>query len=358
MIKQSTIDEVRSKASLVEVVGKYTNLKRSGSGYSGCCPFHTEKTPSFHVTPAKGIYKCFGCGKSGDVFRIVMEQERKTFFEAVEVLAAQYNVTVEVDEKSKQVTQEQKDAKKEQQLLMTWAHLQYMNLLEQLPADAEAVTYLHNRGYNEDRIKHWSLGFAPDSWDFLKTSIINMGKHEHGVNCGLVYSRDGKNFDFFRNRIIIPIHDVNGFVVGIAGRSLPSSGDKGPKYLNPCESLIYQKKKIWYGLHTAQQAIKERGFVYITEGYMDVQSMQDAGMVNTVASCGTEIDDAQVLLLKRYTEHAVLAYDGDKPGIDKAMKHVNLFTRHNMKLSLVELPDKMDPDEYVRKVLNEHGAVA
>ncbi len=356
MIKQSSIDEVRSKADIVEVVGAYTALKRSGSGYAGLCPFHTEKSPSFRVTPAKEIYKCFGCGKSGDVFRMVMEQERKTFNEAVEFLAAKYSITLEYDKQAAAEREEVVNSRKEQLGLMKWAYDKYQECFNALPPDSEAKQYLQQRGYSEERMQYWGFGFAPDGWDFVKTPIINMGKHQPAVDCGLIVSRDGKNYDFYRNRIIIPVHDVNGFVVTLAGRILPSgeSGEhKVPKYLNGCESLAYNKKKVWYGLWHAHRAIKEKELVYITEGYMDVQSMQDAGLVNTVASCGTEIDSDQVKMLKRYADHVVLAYDADKTGTEKAMKKINLFLQHDVKVSLVEFPDKMDPDEYVRHLMNE-----
>lgn len=360
MIKQETIEEVRSKCDLVTVVGAYTKLKRSGSGYTGTCPFHSEKTPSFHVTPAKGIYKCFGCGKSGDVFSIVMELEKKNFFEAVEHLAAQLNIDVQHDQKAQNVTPEQRDAKKEQHALVQWAYGKYTELLLSLPPDADAMTYMQNRGYTKERMQLWGLGYAPDSWDFLKTTLINQGKFQPSVDCGLVYSAQGKSYDFYRNRIIIPIHDTNGFVIGLAGRKVPTGDaekDKQYKYLNPCNSLIYNKSKVWYGLWQAKKAIQERGFVYITEGYFDVQSMHDADVINTVASCGTEIDDEQIRILKRHTDHVVLCYDGDKAGIEKSMKQINRFLQQQFKVSVVELPEKMDPDEYVRSIVNTENLV-
>lgn len=347
MIAQTSIDEVRQKADLLEVVGTYTKLKRSGRSFSGCCPFHQEKTPSFHVTPTKGIYKCFGCGKSGDVFRIVMEQERKTFWEAVEHLAGKYNVQLQTDRK--EVPPEQKEAKQQQQELLQWAAGQYHQQLLSLPPDAPAVQYLQSRGYTRERILHWNLGFAPDVWDFVKTPIINMGRHQAGVDCGLISSKEGKNWDFFRGRIIIPITDANGYVVALGGRSLPGE-DKGPKYLNSCESLVYQKRKVLYGLHTAAKAIHEKSFAYLVEGYMDVQSMQDHGMENTVAPCGTSVDDAQIRLLKRHTDHVVLCFDGDSPGLDKMSKLIPRFLEFGFKVSCAPLPDKMDPDEYIRNL--------
>lgn len=350
MIKQDCIDQVRQLADVYEVVGKYVPLKRSGNGYVGLCPFHDEKSGSFRVNRTKQIYKCFGCGKSGDSIRFIMEHERKTFVEAVEILAAQFHIAIEYDQHN-EPTQEQRNEKAEMLQLVNWAQKKYEDLLFSLPADAPAIEYMQGRGYSIERMKEWSLGFAPDDWKYITTPVINMGRHETGVKCGLLYSQNGKTWDFYRNRIIIPIHDLNGTVIGLAGRILPGADDakKQVKYLNPCESSIYQKKKLWYGLWQAQKAIREAGFVYICEGYMDVQSMHDAGIVNTVASCGTEIDGLQVMLIKRYTEHAVLFYDGDKPGTDKAMKQVNLFLQHGFKVSVVQLEDGRDPDEFVRE---------
>lgn len=356
MIKQTTIDEVRAKADIVDVVGKHVQLKRNGASWVGLCPFHNEKSPSFRVTPAKEMYKCFGCGKGGDVFRFIMDVERKSFYEAVEQLAQAYNVTVEEDAAAKQEREEIVNNRTQQLKLMRWAYEKYVEAFNALPPDAEAKQYLLQRGYTEERMQYWGFGFATDSWDNVKTSIINMGMHQVGIDCGLIVSREGKNYDFYRNRIIIPVHDVNGFVVTLAGRLLPSGQQeerKVAKYLNGCDSLAYNKSRLWYGLHQAQKAIKAEGCVYITEGYMDVQSMQDAGLVNTVASSGTEISDEQVKLLKRYAEHFILAYDGDDAGVAKAMKQINLFLKHDVKVSLVEFPEKMDPDEYVRHLMNE-----
>lgn len=353
MIKQSSIDQVRSRIDIHEVISKFVELKKSGNGFAGCCPFHNEKTPSFRVTPSKEIFKCFGCGKGGDAIGFIMEHEKRTFTEAIEWLANFYNVALEYDQVQHQETEEKKTKRQEMLQLISWAQKKYEDLLFSLPADAPAIAYLEKRGYTAERMRYWSMGFAPDDWKFLTTPCINMGKHAPGVECGLLYSRDGKNFDFFRNRIMIPIHDHNGVLVGLAGRMLPT-GDaaadkKQPKYLNPCESLIYSKAKVWYGLWQALKAIRDRGFAYIVEGYMDVQSMHDADLANTVASSGTEIDELQVRLLKRYTEHVVMCYDGDKPGKTKAMKQINLFLKHGFKVSVVDLPGGKDPDEFIRE---------
>jgi len=362
MIKQSTIDEVRNRVDIYDVLQPYVKgLKKSGNGYTGLCPFHDEKTGSFHINTAKQIYKCFGCGKGGDAFGFIMDHEKKNFPEAIELLAAKLNIPVEYDQEQQQQSQEKKDEKELQLKTVAWAHRKYEELLTSLPDDAAAIEYMQGRGYSRERMKEWSLGFAPDDWKYLTSPLINQGKHEPGVSCGILYSQNGKTWDFYRKRIIIPIHDVNGLLIGLAGRIVPTAEEdkKQPKYLNPCESLVYTKRKTWYALNLAHRAIKEAGFAYITEGYMDVQSMHDAGVCNTIASCGTEIDEMQVRLLKRYTEHACLMYDGDKPGIDKAMKQVNLFLKHGFKVSIIELPNGQDPDEWIRNAsLTQNNLVA
>ncbi len=352
MIKQQSIDEVRQRMDVYDVVSKQVALKKKGAGYEGLCPFHNEKSPSFRVDIPRQIYKCFGCGKAGDAITFLMQHDKKTFVEAIELLAQQYNITLEYDQAKQQESEEKKTERQTMLELISLAHRKYEDLLFSLPDEAAAIEYMHGRGYSRDRMKQWSIGVAPDDWKFLTTPFINMGKHDPSVKCGLVYQRDGKSWDFYRNRIIIPIHDQNGILVGLAGRLIPGNAEddkKQAKYMNPCESIIYQKKKIWYGLWQAQKAIREAGYVYITEGYMDVQSMQDAGMVNTIASSGTEIDELQVKMLKRYTEHACIFYDGDDPGTDKAMKQINLFLQHGFKTSVVQLENGQDPDEFIRE---------
>jgi DNA primase len=351
MIKQSIIDELRFKMDITEVVSNFLELKKN----QACCPFHNEKSPSFRVTPAKQIFKCFGCGEGGDAIRFVMKHEKKSFLEAIEWLCGFYHIGIEYDQQLQQEYEKTKDAREEQLQLLTWAQKKFEECLHALPDDAAAVQYLLQRGYDRDKMRSWSLGVAPDDWKFLTTPCINMGKHGAGVDCGLLYSEGGKNWDFFRNRITIPIHDHNGVLVGFGGRLVPG-GDvdkKQPKYLNPKESLVYSKSKVWYGLQLAAKAIKEEGFVYVCEGYMDVQSMHDSAMMNTVASCGTEIDENQVKLLKRYTDHVVMCYDGDEPGQKKAMKQIDLFLKHHFKVSVVDLPEGKDPDEYINELAGD-----
>lgn len=347
MIKQSSIDLVRDTADLTELMGRYTTVKNK----QACCPLHNERTPSLHIKN-NAFYKCFGCGKSGDAFTLVQEMERKTFYEAVEWIAAFYNISLEYDQQSQQEAEEVRDRRRDMLDVTRKAYGAYAKALLQLPNDAEALQYLAGRDITREEAIERGYGFAPADFKFITTPLINEGKYQPALDCGLISSREGKNNDFFYNRIIIPIHDQNGVVVGMAGRLVPT-GDKErdkkyPKYLNPSESLIYSKKKLWYGLWRAQKAIKERGFAYISEGYFDVDGMHAAGIENTIGSCGTAIDILQAKFLKRYTDHVCICYDGDEPGIKKAMDNVDIFLQLDFKVSCIELPDKMDPDEFIR----------
>ncbi len=361
MISQQTIDNIRNHIVLSDVIGQLIKLKKHGANYTGCCPFHDEKTPSFVVSPAKEIYKCFGCGKSGDAFTFLMQHEHKTYPEAIEWLANYYNITIDYEHTDKNSPPTGGDGgKAEMQLVTQYAHDKYTEALRNLPADAAAIQYLQQRGYDKDRTEAWSLGFAPDDWKFITTPLINMGKYQPALECGLIRTNNGSNYDFMRGRIIIPIHNHNGILIGLAGRLLnspPAGGDGGAKYLNPPESLLYNKKKVWYGLWQAQKAIRETGFAYIVEGYFDVQAMHDAGMINTIAPCGTAIDILQLKFLKRYCNHLVLATDGDSAGQKAMLKTIDLCLQLDFKTQVLALPDAMDPDEYIR-FINEQNIAA
>lgn len=350
MIKQTTLDELRAKMDVHEVVGHFIEVKRD----KACCPFHDERTPSFHLSRPKQIFKCFGCGAGGDAITFVMKHKRMNFYEAVRWLCEWYNITIEEDQAAAAEAQEKKESRTEMMALLTYAQKKYEDVLQALPSDAAAVRYLVSRGFLPERIRSWSLGYAPDDWRFLTPGIVNMAKLYPAADVGLVSINNGQNFDFYRNRITIPIHDHNGVLIGFGARWVPTGNaeedKRQAKYFNPKESLVYVKSKVWFALNLAQRAIKERGFAYVVEGYLDAMAMHDAGINNTVASCGTEIDDAQVKLLKRYTTHVVLCYDGDDAGTRKMMKQVDLFLRHDCKVQVAPLPGGMDPDEFIRDI--------
>lgn len=354
MIKQDSIDEVRQAADIIDVVGRVVKLKRSGSNHTGLCPFHDERTPSFIVSPAKQMYKCFGCGKSGDAFRFVMEYDRKSFIEAVEQLAADHHITLVYDQQQQQISEDEKNLKQEMYAAVEFAYKKYQQAFRELPDNAPLLRYLQERGFDKKRSEAAGFGFAPADFKFITGPIINAGKHKAAAECGIITTKEGISKDFLFNRLILPIHDQNGILTGLAGRTIPT-GDaeedkKYAKYLNPPESLIYNKKKIWYGLLVAQKAIREKRSVYIAEGYMDVIAMHAAGILNTVAACGTEIDPLQAKFLKRYSDHAIICFDGDKTGQQKTLKVIDTFLKQDFKVSVAEIPDRMDPDEYLRSI--------
>jgi DNA primase len=310
-----------------------------------CCPFHNEKTGSFRVWKKTNKYKCFGCGESGDALSAVMKLAKKGFSEAVEYLADMYNVRIEHENTSKEETEEKRNARQEQFEVVAFAHKRFQDCLMRMPADAEVWQYLESRGYSRELAQSWNLGFAPDDPKFLTTPLINSGKYVPSDACGIISTKEGVSYDFFRNRIIIPIYNSSGIVCGFGGRAL---GDQKPKYLNSPESPIYQKQSIWYGIDRAAKSIKKEGFVYVVEGYFDVMSLQNAEVYNTVAACGTAITEAHVKHLKRYTDHVVLCQDGDAAGYKAMLKTIDLFLMQDFKVEVVELPDGKDPDDFVK----------
>lgn len=353
MIKDDSIQEVRDQVNIYDVVSAKVQLRKTGISYQGKCPFHDEKTPSFNVFPKTNTYKCFGCGAGGDAIKFVMHTESRSFYEAVEALAERLNIQLLEDQQAIEEAEGKKVKKAALLQLTDWAQRMYEKKLHSLPPDAEAYTYLQGRGYTTERMRKWSLGYAPaDDRRYLTEAVINKGKYDEGLESGLMVTKEGRNYDFLQNRITIPLHDHLGILVGIAGRELPApDGSKSKvKYLNPKESIIYSKSRLWYGLWLAAKDIKEKKFAYVVEGYTDTHAMHDAGMINTIASCGTEIDDKLMLLLRRFTNHVVLCYDGDAAGIKKMMKKIDDFLRHGFRIDVIPLPDNNDPDEYIRTV--------
>ena len=360
MITQATIEIIRSRADIVDTVERRIKIKRAGSGYTGLCPFHDEKSGSFHVSPAKGMYKCFGCGKGGDSISFVMEHDKLPFAEALERLAQDLNIPIEYDKTGKEEAPEKKERKAEMAAVLRYANEKYMASLAQAPDESTAITYLTQRGITRQVAQQWDLGWAPMDFKFLTSSLINMGRFQPGVDCGILSSKEGKSYDFLVNRITIPIRDHNGNIITIAGRQLPevagnngtppAGGTGGAKYLNGRESELYSKSRTWYGLYEANRAraIKDMGYAYIVEGYFDVIGMHEAGLQNTIAACGTAITEDHVHFLKRYTEHVVIMQDGDAAGIKSMLKAIDLFLAAGFKVEVVELPHKQDPDEYIR----------
>ena len=351
MITPQTIEQIKNRLDIIDVVGEFVKLKKRGSNYLGNCPFHNEKTPSFTVSPAKELYKCFGCGKSGNTITFVMEHEKLSYVEALRWLATRYNIEIE----ETQVSEEQK-----QQFLVADS-LYIINsfaakfFTEQLfdteDGQAIAMSYLKERGFREEIIKKFQIGYNPQSRDTLtKALIANQFNKELLPKTGLVTVRNETELvDNYRGRIIFPIHGNTGKIIGFGARVI-GKADKAPKYINTPENDIYVKSKILYGSYFARVAIDKADECLLVEGYTDVVSLHQAGIENVVASGGTSLTIDQLRLVKKYTNNLTIIYDGDNAGIKAALRGLDMALEEGLNVKLVLIPDKEDPDSYVNKV--------
>lgn len=351
MIANATVQKVIEEAQIDEVVADYVNLKKRGANMIGLCPFHNEKTPSFSVSPAKNIYKCFGCGEAGNPVGFVMGVEQISFPEAIKKLAAKYNIEIEEDALPQEVIKE-KQEKEALFIINQWAESFFV---EQLNTDVFqgktiGLSYFKERGFLQKTIQEFGLGFAPDSFDALITAAKQKGfEAERLTALGLAKEKNGKVFDFFRNRAMFTIHDVNGKPIGFAGRVLKNS-EHAPKYINSPESPIYHKSNALFGLFQAKHAVRKSDKCLIVEGYTDVMSLHQNGVHNVVAASGTSLTEGQIRLIRRFTENILLVFDGDKAGIKAALRGVNMVLSTGMNVDLVALPDGEDPDSYMQNV--------
>ncbi len=346
MIKQESVEKVLQTARLEEVIGDFVNLKRAGSDYKGLCPFHQEKTPSFHVSPGKGVYKCFGCGQGGNnAARFLMDLEQMTFPEAIRWLAGRYNIDIEETELNEEARKERQE--RESLFLLNSYAVEYYQkqLFETNIGKNIGLSYFKHRGYREETIRAFGLGFAPSTRDaFSKDAIAKGYQKEHLETLGLLTD---KGNDFFRNRVMFPIHNLSGKVVGLAGRILQKDV-KAPKYINSKENPIYNKRKELYGLWQARQSIKKKDVTYLVEGYTDVISLHQAGIQNVVAASGTSLTEDQVSLMKRFSDNITLLFDGDKAGLKAAVRGLGIVLEQDMNVKVVVLPDGEDPDSYLQ----------
>ena len=353
MINKETIQRIMDATHIEEVIGEFVTLKKRGANHIGCCPFHNEKTPSFYVSPGKGIYKCFGCGKSGNAVGFLMEHEHYTYPEALRYLAQKYNIAVEEE----RMTEEQKERQTERDGLFHvsefaqkyFADLLYNNELGR----AIGLSYFHQRGMSDEIIKTFGLGYCLDEWrNFTDHARRNGYSDEVLEKTGLtIFKEDGKCYDRFRGRVMFPIYSISGRVLGFSGRVL--SGEKqAAKYVNSPDSDIYDKSHTLYGLYQARNAISREDKCYLVEGNVDVVSMHQSGVCNTVASCGTSLTVEQIRLIKRYTPNVTVLYDGDSAGIKAALRAVNLLFEEGLRVRVVLFPDGEDPDSYAQK----HGS--
>lgn len=348
MIPDEKKEEVRGAADIVEVVEDYVKLKRSGRSWKGLCPFHDERTPSFHVTPDLDIYKCFGCGASGDVFNFVMEIEGVGFVEAMRSLADRFGVSL--PEEDDQEFDEDHHLREGIYHALKYAGVFFFRHLMETEEAQEARDYLIKRGYNRKIIKRYGLGYAPDSGEKLYRSALDSGlNEEYLLEAGLIKpSNHGEGFyDAFRGRLMFPVFNPSGKVIAYAGRVL--GNEKTAKYINSPQTRVYNKSKVLYGINFAKNEIRKSDEVILVEGYTDVISLQQYGVKNVVASSGTSLTPDQMKLLHRYGETITMIYDSDSAG-QRAMKRgINIALREGMDVKLLELPEGEDPDSFVRQ---------
>ena len=350
MITKDTIQKIQSQVKITDIVGDYVKLKKRGVNYLGLCPFHNEKTPSFTVSSNKEIYKCFGCGKSGNAINFLMEMEKYSYVEALRALAARYNIEVEETATSPEYKQQQQTS--ESLFIINKFAQEFFTdtLLNTEDGRDIALSYLQSRGFTEETIKKFQLGFNPESRDsFAKAATAAQYSTELLLKTGLVVQRDDRLQDNYRGRIIFPIHNQSGKVLGFGARIIKSN-DRAPKYINTPENEIYIKSKILYGAYFARQAIDKANECLLVEGYTDVISLHQAGVENVVASGGTSLTTDQLRLIKKYSNNLTIVYDGDSAGIKAALRGLDLALEERLDVRLVLIPDGEDPDSFVNKV--------
>lgn len=349
MIPQETVNQILDAAQIVDVVGDFVTLKRRGANYVACCPFHNEKTPSFYVSPSKGIYKCFGCGKSGTAVGFIMEHENLSYVEALRYLARKYGIEVkEKEESAEDIAARQRS---ESLLLVSEAAGKFFaDSLSTEEGRTIGLAYFKSRGLEEETIKKYGLGWAPRNRHALLDYAKSAGyKEEYLVDTGLcVKHDDGKLSDRFYDRVMFPVHSVSGRVIAFGGRTLRT--DKTiAKYVNSPETEIYDKSRSLYGIYFAKNEISRSQKCYLVEGYLDVLSMHQLGITNVVASSGTSLTVPQIRLIKKFTENVTIMYDGDSAGIHAAIRGIGLVLKEGLNVKIVLLPDGDDPDSYSRK---------
>ena len=346
MIDQQTIDRIFDTADIVEVISEFVQLKKSGSNYKGLSPFSNEKTPSFMVSPSKGIYKDFSSGKGGNVVGFLMEHERLSYPEALKFLARKYNI--EIEEKEKTPEDIKLENERESLLVVTAFALKYFRETMEKSEEGRAIglKYLKERSIREDIMEKFQLGYCPAGRDaFTREAEKNGYKSEYLIKTGLTIDHNGSRFDRFSGRVMFPIHSISGTVVGFGGRTLRQDKEVA-KYLNSPESEIYHKSRVLYGLFFGKKSIVNHDRCYLVEGYTDVLAMHQAGIENVVASSGTALTVEQIRLIKRFTQNISIIYDGDEAGIKASFRGIDLILEEGMNVKVLLLPDGEDPDSF------------
>jgi DNA primase len=349
LITQQTIQQILSRIDIVEIIGGFVRLKKRGINYLGQCPFHNEKTPSFTVSPTKEIYKCFGCGKSGNTISFLMEHEKYTYVESLKWLANKYGVEVEETEVSPEIKLQQQSAES-LYIINSFAQKYFSEILFSNEQGRDiGLSYLKERGFREDIIQKFQIGYCLQEKDaFVQVATKAQYNMEYLLKSGLVSIRDERPADNYRGRIIFPVHNQSGKIAGFGARII-GKNDKAPKYINTPENELYIKSKILYGSYFARQAIDKYDECLLVEGYTDVVSLHQAGIENVVASGGTSLTHDQLRLVKKYTNNLTIIYDGDAAGIKAAMRGLDLALEESLNVQLVLIPDGDDPDSYINK---------
>lgn len=352
MIKQEDIDKIFEAARVEEVINDFVDLKKRGVNYVGLCPFHNEKTPSFTVSPAKEIYKCFGCGAAGNAVNFIMEHEHYSYPEALKYLAEKYNIEIQEEEKSAEQIRE--DNERESLFLVTKFAAEYFQKTLHNTEEGKAVglSYFKERGFRDEIIEKFQLGYSPDKWEAFTQKALDEGyKQDYLEKTGLTIVKGEKKFDRFKGRVIFPIHNLTGRVIGFGGRILKND-KKAAKYLNSPESEIYHKSKVLYGIYFARQPIRKLDNCYLVEGYTDVISLFQSGVENVVASSGTSLTEGQIRQINRYTNNITVLFDGDPAGIKASFRSIDMILEQGMNVRIVAFPEGEDPDSYA----SEHSS--
>jgi DNA primase len=348
MIDSATIDRIFATADIVEVISEFVKLKKAGQNYKGLSPFTNEKDPSFFVSPAKGIFKCFSSGKGGNVVTFLMEHEKLSYPEALRYLAKKYNIEIVEKEPSAEEIQ-QKNERESLLAICTFAHKYFMNNLTGTDeGKAIGLSYFHERSYRDDIINKFQLGYSKESKDaFTRNALKNGYKLEYLVKTGLTIQQDDSGFDRFHGRVMFPIHSLSGQVIAFGGRIIKPD-EKAAKYINSPESEIYHKSNVLYGLFLAKQSIIKNDKCFLVEGYTDVLSMHQAGVENVVASSGTALTPVQIRLIKRFTKNVTVIFDGDEAGIKASLRGIDLILEEDLNVKVLLLPDGEDPGSFAK----------
>ena len=351
MIDRATVDRIYATANIVDIIGDYVTLKKKGVNYQACCPFHNEKTPSFVVSPSKGVYKCFGCGKGGNAVTFVMEHESVSYPEALKMVAKRYGIEIEEREQTEEDVRRNND--RESMFALNGWVAEYFSKYLVSNTEGRSIGYSYfaqKRGFTDATIRKFGLGFCSAKGDEMTKAALAAGyKEEFLLSTGLTLKResDGRLYDRFRDRVMFPVHNISGRIVAFGGRTLRTDG-KVAKYQNSPESEIYSKTRELYGLYFAKKAIQQQEYAIMVEGYTDVISMHQAGVENVVASSGTSLTQDQIRLLNRFTRNITIIYDGDSAGVKATLRGVDMILKEGMNVRIVSLPPEHDPDSFAR----------